>query len=102
GKLFEKGSDAYKTFVEWIANGATKRPAEEVPKIVSLHLYPPKLVLEGADSTQQLTVRVKFSDGHDRDVTDLAVFVTNNEPVANVSEKGLVTAGKRGEAFIMA
>ncbi len=26
GKLFEKGSDAYKTMVEWIANGATKRP----------------------------------------------------------------------------
>jgi mono/diheme cytochrome c family protein len=102
GKLFEKGSDAYKTMVEWVANGATKRPAAEVPKIVSLHLYPPKLVLEGAGATQQLTVRGKFSDGHDRDVTNLAVFVTNNEPTAAVTPGGLVTAGKRGEAFIMA
>ncbi|MCB1203086.1 MAG: DUF1549 domain-containing protein [Verrucomicrobiae bacterium] len=102
GKLFEKGSAAYKTMVEWIANGATKRPVAEVPKLVSLHLYPPKLVLEGAGATQQLTVRAKFSDGHDRDVTSLAVFVTNNEPTAAVTSSGLVTAGKRGEAFIMA
>ncbi len=102
GKLFEKGSDAYKTMVEWIEKGATKRPAEEVPKVASLHLYPPKLVLEGAGATQQLTVRAKFTDGHDRDVTSLVVFVTNNEPTAAVSPSGLVTAGKRGEAFIMA
>ena len=53
GKLYEKGSDAYKTMVEWVANGATKRPAAEVPKIVSLYLYPPKLVLEGAGATQR-------------------------------------------------
>jgi mono/diheme cytochrome c family protein len=102
GKLFEKGSDAYKTMVEWIANGAAKRPAEEVEKVVALELYPPKLVLEGAGATQQLTVRAKFSDGHDRDVTSLAVFISNNDPTAEVSETGLVTAGKRGEAFIMA
>ncbi len=47
-------------------------------------------------------MRGKFSDGHDRDVTSLAVFVTNNEPTAAVTPQGLVTAGKRGEAFIMA
>lgn len=102
GKLFEKGDAAYKTMVEWIANGATKLAAAEVPKVAELYLYPPKLVLEGAGATQQLTLRARFSDGHDRDVTDLAVFVTNNEPTAEVAEGGLVTAGKRGEAFIMA
>jgi mono/diheme cytochrome c family protein len=102
GKLFEKDSPAYKTMVEWIANGATKRPLAEVPVVTELSLYPPKLVLEGSGATQQLTVRAKFSDGHDRDVTDLAVFITNNEPTAGVTTTGLVTAGKRGEAFIMA
>lgn len=102
GKLFEKGSKAYKTFVEWIATGAGKRPTAEVPTVESLYVYPPKLVLEGAGATQQLTVRAKFSDGHDRDVTDLAVFITNNEPTAAVTPTGFVTAGKRGEAFIMA
>lgn len=102
GKLFEKGSPAYKTMVEWIADGANKQASAEVPQVTELYLYPPKLVLEGAGATQQLTVRAKFSDGHDRDVTPLAVFITNNEPTAAVNTTGLVTAGKRGEAFIMA
>lgn len=102
GKLFEKGSPAYNTMVEWVATGANKKDSKEVPKVTELVLYPPKLVLEGAGANQQLTVRAKFSDGHDRDVTNLAVFITNNEPTAAVNTTGLVTAGKRGEAFIMA
>jgi len=102
GKQFDKGSDAYDTFVEWVKDGAVNDKAGEAPHVVELTLYPPKLVLEGAGTTQQLTVRAKYSDGHDRDVTGLAVFLTNNEPTAAVSDAGLVTAGKRGEAFIMA
>ena len=100
GKLFEKGSDSWQTMVEWVAEGISYD--EEAPHVVGLELYPPKLVLEGDGATQQMTVRAKYSDGHDRDVTNLAVFMTNNDPTATVTEDGLVTAGKRGEAFIMA
>ena len=102
GKLFEKGSDSWKTMVEWIANGAQNDDPETLAKPVSVEIYPNKLVLEGAGTTQQMTVRAKYSDGTDRDVTDLAVFMTNNDQSAAVDEHGLVTAGKRGEAFIMA
>lgn len=102
GKLMEKGSHGYNTMVEWVKDGALNDKAEEVPHVVELSIYPPKLVLEGAGTTQQMTVRAKYSDGHDRDVTDLAVFMTNNEPTAAITKDGLVTAGKRGEAFIMA
>lgn len=102
GKLMEKGGHAYNTLVEWIATGAKNEEKEEVPYVTDLEIYPPKLVLEGAGAQQQMTVRAKYSDGHDRDVTHLAVFITNNEPTAAIDEHGLVTAGKRGEAFIMA
>ncbi len=102
GKLFEKGSDSWKTMVEWIADGAKNDEPDAVPEVVALELYPPKLVLEGSGATQQMTVRAKYSDGHDRDVSDLAVFFSNNDPTAAITEDGLVTAGKRGEAFIMA
>ena len=102
GKLFEKDSHAWKTMVEWIRDGANNDKPEEIPHVTELELYPPKLVLEGAGATQQMTVRAKYSDGQDRDVTHLAVFITNNEPTAAVDEFGMVTAGKRGEAFIMA
>lgn len=102
GKLMEKGSHGYNTMVEWIKDGALNDKPEEVLTVTDLYVYPPKLVLEGAGATQQMTVRAKYSDGHDRDVTHLAVFITNNEPTAAISKEGLVTAGKRGEAFIMA
>ncbi len=102
GKLMEKGSAGYKTMVEWVANGALNDKKEDVPTVTELTVYPPKLVMEGAGAEQQLTVRAKYSDGHDRDVTDLVVFITNNDPTASVDESGKVTAGKRGEAFIMA
>lgn len=102
GKLIEKGDSSYKTMVEWIQDGALNDDSKTVPTVTELYLYPPKLVLEGAGAQQQLTVRAKYSDGQDRDVTSLAVFSTNNEPTASVNPEGQVTAGKRGEAFIMA
>jgi len=102
GKLMERGSHGFNTLVEWIADGAEHDDPAELPTLVDLEVYPPKLVLEGADTQAQLTVRAKFSDGHDRDVTHLAAFVTNNDPTADVDPDGLITAGKRGEAFIMA
>jgi mono/diheme cytochrome c family protein len=101
GKLFEKGSESWQKMVEWVANGALNDPAD-VAHVTEVTLYPPKLVLEGAGATQQLTVRAKYSDGTDRDVSDLAVFLTSNEPTAAVTKNGMVTAGKRGEAFLMA
>ncbi len=59
-------------------------------------------MLDGPGETQQMTVRARYSDGTDRDVTGLAVFLTNNETSAAITPAGLVTAGSRGEAFVMA
>ena len=58
--------------------------------------------LDGEGTTQRLTVRAKYSDGTDRDVTNLAFFSSNNETSAEIAQTGLVTAHARGEAFIMA
>ena len=74
----------------------------KLPKVVGVDLYPQRAVLDGKGATQQLTVRARYSDGTDRDVTSLAVFLTNNDVSAPVSPDGLVTAGDRGEAFVMA
>ena len=50
-----------------------------------------------------MTVRAKYSDGTDRDVTGLALFLTNNDnSAADRRPTALVTAGDRGEAFVMA
>jgi hypothetical protein len=101
GKRFGTDSEYYATMLRWLKAGGNNDQGE-VPKVLSVELYPPTAVLDGADTTQQLTVRAKYSDGTDRDVTNLAVFLSNNDTSATVSPDGLVTAHERGEAFIMA
>lgn len=101
GKNFEKGSEPWSTLVDWLSAGANK-DAADVAAVTGIEVLPKQMVLEGDGTTHQLTVRATYSDGTDRDVTRLAVFITNNAPTADVGEEGLITAGKRGEAFVMA
>jgi hypothetical protein len=58
-------------------------------------------VLEEGEK-MQFTARAKYSDGSDRDVTNLVLVSSNNDNSAAINESGLVTANKRGEAFVMA
>jgi hypothetical protein len=102
GKRFEKGSAMYQTLCRWIAAGVPNDDVAKLPKVVGVDLYPKIAVLDGKGAMQQLTVRARYSDGSDRDVASLAVFLTNNEGSAAVSPEGVITAGERGEAFVMA
>lgn len=101
GKRIEPGSEYYNTLLEWLENGAVN-DAGPVPTVVSVELYPKNGVLDGDETQQRLTVRAKYSDGTDRDVTSLAYFSSNNENSATVSQDGVITAHARGESFVMA
>ncbi|MEO1971832.1 MAG: DUF1549 domain-containing protein [Pirellulaceae bacterium] len=101
GARFDKKSERYETLLRWHEAGAPN-DSGDIPKVLSVELYPPTAVLNGAGATQKLTARAKYSDGTDRDVTSLAVFSSNNDNSATVSPDGIVTAAKRGESFIMA
>jgi len=101
GKRYDVGSEHYNTVLRWLEAGAPNDPGP-VPAVVSVELYPREAVLDGEGSTQRLTVRAKYADGTDRDVTNLAYFSSNNENSAEIAQAGLVTAHARGEAFIMA
>jgi len=102
GKRMEPGSEMYQTLIRWIEAGSPNDDVAKLPKLVNVELAPKQGVLDGKGSTQRMTVLAKYSDGTDRDVTSLAVFLTNNENSAAVTPEGLVTAGDRGEAFVMA
>ncbi len=101
GKRFDVGGEHYNTVLRWLQSGAPDDPGP-VPSVVSVELYPKEAVMDGEGATQRLTVRAKYSDGSDRDVTTLAYFSSNNETSAEIAQQGLVTAHTRGEAFIMA
>lgn len=103
GKLFKKDSDYYATMLEWLQNGAPQDPKDnQPPAVASVDFYPPQAVLEGSGAKQRFVAVAKYADGTTRDVSRLAAFTTNNPTSTDVDAFGGVTAGARGEAYIMA
>src|SRR5262249_28285782 len=51
---------------------------------------------------QHLLVRAIFSDGHAEDVTPRALFRSNDEATATVTDAGVMTAAMPGETAVMA
>jgi hypothetical protein len=101
GKRYDMDSEYADTLLRWLRSGVPQDQGE-VPKVVAVEIYPKAAVLDGEGATQQINVRAKYSDGTDRDVTSMAYFLSNNDNSAPIEQNGIVTAAKRGEAFIMA
>ncbi len=101
GERFKDTSAFHATIVRWLEAKAPLDPPD-VAKPVSVDIYPKNAVLDGKAATQQMVVRAKYSDGTERDVTGLSLFLSNNDTSAKINPSGLVTAGDRGEAFVMA
>lgn len=101
GALIDDKSALYKTILEWIEAGAPDDPAD-LPHVTHLDVGPSDIVLLGQGAQQRIVVRAHYSDGSDRDVTDLAVLMTNNDNAATISGDGIITAKSPGEALLMA
>ncbi|MFO0801641.1 MAG: DUF1549 and DUF1553 domain-containing protein [Gemmataceae bacterium] len=101
GKLFDEKHDDYRTILRWIEAGAPDDGAN-TPEPTSVELLPSKIVFSNKAQTQKSVVLAKYSDGSVRDVTRLALYMTNNEAIAAMSKDGVVTAGGRGGAFVFA
>lgn len=99
GDLFTKETPYYQTLLRWIEAGAPD-DADAVALPVEITLSPARMVFENGQGTQQLKVTARYSDGTTRDVTDLALFNTNNPSTATISKTGLVTAAGRGDTFV--
>ncbi|HEY0454814.1 MAG TPA: hypothetical protein VGE41_00460, partial [Verrucomicrobiae bacterium] len=68
GERFKADSELYKNVLRWLGAGAPK-DGTNVSKVVGLEIMPRQAVLEGQGAAQKLTVRAKYSDGSDRDVS---------------------------------
>lgn len=101
GKRMEPGSEYHQTLLKWLQANAPL-DASTPPTCTKVELFPTQAVLEGEGATQRLVAVAHYSDGTTRDVSSLAAFTTNNERSAAVTNLGAVTAGVRGEAFVMA
>ncbi|HYV26716.1 MAG TPA: cell surface protein, partial [Candidatus Eisenbacteria bacterium] len=101
GVRFGTNSDLCRSLLEWLSAGAPKDPPE-IAKVTGIEIFPKSAVMEGSNTVQRFIVRANYSDHTQRDITPLAVFLSNNDVTAKVAEDGVVTAGQRGEAFIQA
>jgi len=101
GELFTKDTPYYKTLLGWIEAGAPD-DADSVPQPVGITLTPDRIVFEGGKGTEKTVVTARYSDGTTRDVTNLALFLTNNPSTAKVDENGVVSATGRGDTYVFA
>ncbi|MDQ3624685.1 MAG: DUF1549 and DUF1553 domain-containing protein, partial [Verrucomicrobiota bacterium] len=101
GKLLEKGGELHQTLLQWLEAGAPN-DGKDVATCTSLEILPRKLVLESPGQKFKVTVRAHYSDGTDRDVTSLALFLSSNDSSAKIGPDGMIMTGQRGEAYVMA
>ncbi len=88
GVRFQESSSEYAVLLNWIRNGAVY-DAGSAPKLVSLELKPNRATVKPW-SEQQLKVIATYSDNSQRDVTQTALFETNDSAMAEVTPGGLV------------
>ncbi len=101
GTVISREDKLYNAMRRWIAEGVTDDP-KEVKTLDRIEILPPQAVLEGEGATQRFMVRALYSDGSDRDVTDLAVMSTSDELTLTIDDIGKTTAAQQGEVYIMA
>lgn len=88
GIRLEADSPGYALLRSWIEQGAPYGSSDD-PTLVGIEVEPSRGTLErGAE--QQLTVRARYSDGSERDVTSLALYEANDPAMAEVTDDGLV------------
>ena len=97
GRRLDLESDEYHTLSQWIADGA-KRPTERDPILDRIEIDPAERVL-ATDSTQQLRVTAHFSDGTSKDVSQQAVFQSNESKIAEVQSDGIVQTTNHNGLF---
>jgi hypothetical protein len=101
GKQIRPDDAAYKVLLKWIQEGGKADPAD-APRCVKLEVYPgTKRILPLSNSSQQIAAIAHFSDGAQRDVTELVAYESSNQQIAEVDSKGSVTPKAKGEVVIL-
>jgi hypothetical protein len=90
GVRFPPDSQDYKLLQNWIRQG-TPFVGDSDPELQSIEVQPPRGKI-AARGQQQLTALAHYSDGTVRDVTRLALYESNDNAMAEVTERGLVSA----------
>ncbi len=100
GKRLDLDSPHYRVIRRWIEQGTPVGRAAD-PIVERIEVSPRERILD-LNGRQQLSVVAHFNDGSTADVTRMAQFESNQAELAEVSETGLVTTGRKaGVAAVM-
>jgi len=81
-------SESFRVLREWIAQGALF-DRDDDPRFVAFTVQPERGTVPPGGQ-QQLQATARYSDGSVRDVTELALYESNDSAMAEVSDAGLV------------
>jgi hypothetical protein len=101
GRVFAEDSEYYQTLLRWIAAGAP-RDADDAPEPVRLELTPGKVVFDKPGGKRQAKVVAHYSDGSQRDVSQRAVYMTNNEALATIDRDATIKGLQAGGTHVFA
>lgn len=99
GIRFQPTDTTYQTLRTWIAEGCRASTTERT--LERLEVIPSQRRLDAESPKQQLIAIAHFDDGSSRDVTDLAVFTSNDDTDATISINGLVEFSGTAEATFL-
>jgi hypothetical protein len=88
GVRLDAASAGYSLVLNWIRQGAAY-DGDSAPKLVAIEVQPNRASLK-PNSQQPLKALAKYSDGSERDITDIALYESNDKAMAEVTEGGLV------------
>lgn len=100
GRRVERGSWQHRVLLEWIATGAVPA-AVDGPRFERLVVEPHEFVAVKPGDRRRLRAVAEWSDGSREDVTPLCRFQSNDDEVAVVDERGLVTIAGRGDTHVV-
>jgi hypothetical protein len=100
GQRFKVDSPEYKTLLAWLTAGAPGISDADA-RVQQVTVTPAEPWMPAPGARQRLVVSATLSDGAVQDVTDKALFSTNDDGIAAVDDRGIVTARRPGETAIM-
>ena len=101
GEIFTPDTDYYKTLLEWLKAGVPI-DADNAPEPTRLELSPSKLTFVEPGKSVQAKVIAYYSDGTQRDVSKLALYMSNNDATVTISDTAVVTANQSGSTHVFA
>jgi Protein of unknown function (DUF1549)/Protein of unknown function (DUF1553) len=99
GRRIARDTAAYQTLLRWIDAGAPYGPRELLVK--EIRVAPSDNLIGTTNQTRALRVTAFLSDGSQQEVSDLALYTSNDDAIAEVDKNGTVTTRGCGSTSIM-